>query len=179
MTQKYSNSYNKAFERVGVAEGGFQDDPRDRANWTSGKIGEGTLKGTNCGISAMTYPHLDIKNLTTQQIKEIYYNDFWLPVGGDNYPKEIVYQFFDACIHHGLHNTKCILQRAVGAKDDGVIGPRTMEAVKKHSIHDLLKLFLAERLDFMTNTKVWDTYGKGWARRIAKNLRYAAQDTEQ
>lgn len=177
MSQKYSSYYNASFDRVKISEGAFQNDPHDRANWTSGKVNSGVLKGTKCGISAMTYPHLDIQNLTTEQIKEIYYNDFWLPVGGDKYPPEIVYQFFDACIHHGIRNTKVILQRAIGVKDDGAVGPVTIAAAAKVSTHDLLKLFLAERLIFMTDTRVWHLYGKGWARRIAENLKYAAKDT--
>ena len=46
-----------------VSEGGFTNDPNDRGNWTSGKIGVGELKGTKYGISAMAYPLEDIKNI--------------------------------------------------------------------------------------------------------------------
>jgi lysozyme family protein len=35
----------------------------------------------------------------------------------------------------------------------------------------------AERLDFMTRLSNWPNAGKGWARRIAKNLHYGALDT--
>ena len=177
MNRKYSSYFNTAFSRVGVSEGGFQDDKHDRGNWTSGKIGVGELKGTNCGISAMSYPHLDIENLSTGEIKEIYHEDFWKPVGGDRYPPELTYQFFDACIHHGIFNSKVMLQRSADVIDDGIIGPISLEALSDIPLSDLLKLFLAERLVFMTNTRVWHLYGKGWARRIAANLRYAAEDT--
>jgi hypothetical protein len=35
----------------------------------------------------------------------------------------------------------------------------------------------AERLDFMTRLKNWPHHGRGWARRIAANLRYGATDS--
>ena len=48
-------------------EGGFQANPHDRANWTSGQVGVGTLVGTNGGITALDMPGADIKNLTVDQ----------------------------------------------------------------------------------------------------------------
>ena len=68
--------FNKVFDRVIGHEGGFQADPKDRGNWTSGVVGQGELKGTKFGLAAMTYPHLDIKNLTVDQAKAIYFEDW-------------------------------------------------------------------------------------------------------
>ena len=48
-------------------EGGYQCDPDDRGNYTSG----GILRGTKYGISARQYPRLDIKNLTPDQASNI------------------------------------------------------------------------------------------------------------
>ena len=36
--------------------------------------------------------------------------------------------------------------------------------------------FNAERLEFYAKLQTFDTFGRGWARRVAGNLRYAAQD---
>lgn len=44
------------------------------------------------------------------------------------------------------------------------------------SVTDVLMIFNAERLDFYTELSTWDHYSRGWARRIAKNLRYGAAD---
>jgi hypothetical protein len=35
-------------------------DERDPGNWTGGAIGKGELRGTKWGISAQTYPQIDI-----------------------------------------------------------------------------------------------------------------------
>ena len=69
------------------------------------------------------------------------------------------------------------LQRAVGVADDGKIGPRTLAAVAAMSVTDVLSRFNAERLEFYASLSTWATYGKGWARRVAGNLRYAAEDS--
>ncbi len=68
------------------------------------------------------------------------------------------------------------MQRAIGANDDGIIEPKTLASVKYMDENDIILLFLAERLDFFTNLRIWQTFGKGWARRIADNLRFAAAD---
>ena len=81
-----------SFERVIGHEGEFTNDKNDRGNWTSGVIGEGELKGTKYGISAMSYPNLDIENLTLKQAQSIYFEDFWTGNGIDLLPKAMQYQ---------------------------------------------------------------------------------------
>ena len=168
--------FDKAFDRVFTNEGGFQIDPADRGNWTSGIVGQGELKGTKYGLSAMTYPNLDIKNLTLAQAKAIYKRDWWDKLGMEKFRPAMSYQMFDAAINHGMHNATKILQYAVGAKADGAIGPKTRSAAASMELNDLLMCFLAERLVFMTDVRTWDRYGKGWARRIAHNLKLASND---
>ena len=116
------NNFNKAFDRVIGHEGGFQNDPLDRANWTSGVCGVGECKGTKYGLAAMTYPTLDIRNLTLDQAKAIYKRDWWDKLGMDKYPPALAYQMFDASIIHGSGRAIQFVQKAVGTKADGVIG---------------------------------------------------------
>lgn len=168
--------FDKVFDRVIGHEGGFQADPKDRGNWTSGVIGQGELKGTKFGLAAMTYPHLDIKNITVDQAKAIYFEDWWLPLKLDMYHPAMSFQIFDASVNHGSGRAVQFLQRAVGAKDDGILGPKTLKEIAKIQNDDLLLLFIAERLQYFTEVKTWDVYGKGWSRRMVQNLRYAAQD---
>ncbi|QIW88961.1 putative lysozyme family protein [Vibrio phage phiV208] len=168
--------FYKSFERVIGHEGGYTDDPQDRGNWTSGKVGEGKLLGTKFGISAMSYPGLDIKNITLDQARSIYYEDFWVKNGIDLLPTAMQYQMFDASINHGYRNAAKILQRAVGVKDDGIIGKNTMKAVGQYDQLNLVLLFNNERLKFYTDIGTWSQYGKGWARRVAGNLKLGSED---
>ena len=124
----------------------------------------------------MTYPELDIPNLTLEEAKAVYKRDWWDKLGMDKFRPAMSYQMFDAAINHGMHNATEMVQRAAGAKDDGIIGPKTRAAVAAMDLNDLLMRFLAERLEFMTVISTWPRFGKGWARRIAHNLKIASQD---
>jgi lysozyme family protein len=168
--------FETIFKRVVGHEGGFQRSYSDRGNWTGGFVGKGLLKGTNWGISAMSYPDEDIKGMPIERAYQIYKEDWWDKLNLDKFRKAMQYQLFDAAINHGMYNAARMLQRALGIKDDGIIGPITAKTARAHEENDLLMLFLAERLDFFTNVATWDDYGRGWARRLAGNLRIASED---
>jgi lysozyme family protein len=170
-------NFDVAFQRVVGHEGNFQDEHEDRGNWTSGIIGVGQLKGTKFGISAMSYPHLDIKNLTLAQAKEIYKRDFWDRAKLSEYDPGFSFQVFDAQVNHGPGNGIRFLQRAAGVADDGSVGRITLAAVKAMTVTDLVMLFNSERLTFITKLAKFERYGGGWVNRVAQNLRYGAEDT--
>ena len=169
-------AFTVAFDRIIGHEGGFQDDRLDRGNWTGGRVGQGELKGTNFGLSAMTYPDEDIKGMSIDRAKEIYFSDWWKPLKMDKMPKAVTYQLFDAAINHGMHRASILLQKAVDAKPDGIIGSKTIQAVVSADLNDVLIRFLSERLRFMAYISTWPRFGKGWAIRIADNLLLAAED---
>ena len=170
------SSFETTFSRTIGHEGKFQANPKDRGNWTSGKEGVGELKGTKWGLAAMTYPHLDIANITLEQAKEIYFNDWWLKLKMDYWPNVMKYQIFDAAFNHGTGRANQFLQYAARVKDDGVIGPKTIAAVNKADPNDLVLRFLAKRLRYFTEVKTWAEFSKGWSLRVAQCLEYAAED---
>jgi lysozyme family protein len=158
-------NFDQAFDRLISNEGGYVNNPADPG-------GE-----TKFGISKRSYPTLDIANLTREDAKAIYLRDFWLAGSMDQYDGAIGFQVFDAAVNHGIQTAIRLLQRAVGVADDGHVGPVTVAAVKARSVGNVLKLFIAERLDFWRKLSTWPTFGKGWAGRAAEDLRYAAQDS--
>lgn len=170
------SSFETTFSRTIGHEGKFQANPKDRGNWTSGKEGVGELKGTKWGLAAMTYPHLDIANITLEQAKEIYFNDWWLKLKMDCWPDVMKYQIFDAAFNHGTGRANQFLQFAARVKDDGVIGPKTITAVNMTDPNDLVLRFLAKRLRYFTEVKTWAEFSKGWSLRVAQCLEYAAED---
>lgn len=147
-------------------EGGYVNDPRDPG-------GE-----TNWGISKRAYPHLNIRTLTREQAIELYRKDYWQRIQGDLLPDEVAFQVLDVAVNHGIGNATRMLQRAVGVADDGHFGPLSLAAVRKFAAVDVVLRFNAERLEFYTKLSTWPTYGKGWTRRVAQNLRYGAEDSD-
>lgn len=171
-----ADNFDRFIERILSHEGGYTNNPDDPGNWTGGKKGVGQLKGTKFGIAANTYPDVDIKGLTLDQAKAIYRRDFWAAARCDLLPPMVAFQLLDGAVNSGIHRASQWLQRAVGVPDDGKIGPKTLGAVQAADPNDIGFLFLAERLDFMNDLKVWPTFGRGWAQRIVENLRWAAKD---
>ena len=169
-------TFEQAFDRLIGHEGKFTDDKNDRGNWTTGIIGKGILKGTKYGISAMTYPDFDIKNLTLDQAKEIYKRDWWDKLNADNLDPAIVFQVWDFAINAGMGTAKRKLQKSVGMAEDGIIGPLTIKAIHKADLNDVLMKFNAERLNHYTSLSTWPRYGKGWTLRVAQQLNYGAMD---
>ena len=168
-------NFDTVFNRVINSEGGFQCDPKDHANWTGGKIKSGILLGTKFGISAMTYPDLDIPNLTLPQAREIYKRDWWDKFNLGIYGS-LSFQMFDAAVNHGISKANQFLQKSVGVDSDGVIGEKTISAFQKKDKNDLVLLFIAERISFFVSVSTFSLYGSGWMSRMAMNLRYASDD---
>lgn len=171
-----TDPFRKLIDRLLSHEGGYTADRRDPGNWTGGRVGVGQLKGTKFGIAANTYPQLDIKNLTRDQAVEIYRRDFWEAAKCDRLPPAVGFQLLDGAVNSGIPQATRWLQRAVGVADDGILGPVTLAAIRAADPNDLVLLFNAQRIDFMTRLSTWAVHGAGWMRRIAANLRYAATD---
>ena len=171
-----SLTFDQAFERLIGHEGKFTNDRQDRGNWTTGVIGKGELKGTKYGISAMTYPDLDIKSLSLQQAKKIYKRDWWDKINADQIDSALVFQVWDFAINAGMGTAKRKLQKAVGVAEDGMIGKQTIQAINNTELNDVLMKFNAERLKYYTSLSTWPRYGKGWTLRVAGQLNYAAAD---
>jgi lysozyme family protein len=157
-------SFEILIDRVLSNEGGYVNNPADPG-------GE-----TRFGIAKRSYPSVDIKNLTREAAIEIYRTDFWGRVQGEKLPPSFAFQALDAAVNHGIGNSVRWMQRAAGVADDGNIGPMTLAAIDRSETPDLVLNFNAERLEFYAKLTTFDTFGRGWTRRIAANLRYAAQD---
>lgn len=158
------SNFNKYIDRVLGNEGGYVWDVRDPG-------GE-----TKWGISKRTYPDLDIKSLTKEDAKKIYYRDFWQRINGDELPDAISYQVLDAAVNHGVGNAIRMLQRALNVVDDGHFGPLSRAALTSVPPIDVVLRFNAERIGFYTRLSTFSAFGKGWMRRVADNLKYAVED---
>ncbi|HSW83521.1 MAG TPA: glycosyl hydrolase 108 family protein [Usitatibacter sp.] len=159
------NTFDQSFDRLMVLEGGYTPgagDPGGETKW---------------GLSKRCYPDLNIASLTREQAKEIYMRDFWTRAKMDQYDPAVAFQVFDFAVNSGIETAIRKMQRAAGVADDGHVGPITVAALKAMTVTDFVMLYVAERLDYWTRLSNWQTAGKGWARRAAADLRYAAADT--
>lgn len=100
--------FNISQNLVKESEGGYQNLKNDNGNWTSGKIGEGNLVGTNFGISAPTLSAVlgraatvdDMKNLTYLHALNIYKKRYWNAINGNSIKnQEVANIIYDAYVN--------------------------------------------------------------------------------
>ena len=162
------NVFDTIFERLMKHEGGYINHPNDP--------GGETMYGVTKRVAVAHGYTGAMRNLPKETAQAIADKDYWQVIRGDDLPDDVAWQVFDAAYNHGTRQAIKFLQRAVGVNADGFIGDVTLSAVNAMDKNDIVLLFLAERLQFFTNLKTWGAFGKGWSRRIAGNLRWAAKD---
>ena len=160
------NYWFEAFNFTIGHEGGYVNNPNDPG-------GE-----TKFGICKRDYPKEDIKNLTIDRAKEIYYKNYWLP----SYCQELItlnfsltaIVLFDTGINCGCKTSKILLQKAIGVEADGMIGKQTVNGLKLYKDLDMCNRMLDRRKEYYDliiskNVKL-GVFKKGWYNRI-NNLR--------
>lgn len=163
------STFDYAFRIVIGNEGGYSNDPVDAG-------GE-----TKYGISKKSYPHLDIKNLTIEQAKKIYKENYWDKCKCDEIMNQnIATQLFDTAINCGNSMAIKILQRAINVTskvktiEDGIIGPKTIAAIKVSDIKTLNNNMVAKRNEYyaaIVRSKPTQTkFLKGWTNRANRFL---------
>ena len=92
--------YSKAIDFVLQWEGGWVNDPSDPG-------GE-----TKYGISKRAYPNVNIKELTLEQAKDIYYKDYWQATGCNepNISDPLACVIFDTAVNMGVGRAKKFLK---------------------------------------------------------------------
>lgn len=163
--------YQQAFKLLIGHEGTYSSVPADPGNWTGGRPHQGTLKGTKYGISAASYPNLDIRNLTLSDARDIYMRDFWVRSGCHDYSPRVSFIVFDSAVNNGVSRAVRWLQQTVGATQDGTYGPQTRGAVQRaiaRNENHVIVEFHAHRLRFMSELQTWPTFRGGWSRRLVQ-----------
>lgn len=170
--------FDKVFAIVVGTEGGFSDDPKDPGNWTGGHVGRGDLKGTKFGVSAASYPDIDIRNLTLDEAQRIYLDDYWDKLRVPLTAPPFALIMFDAAVNHGVAGSIKWMQQALGVADDGDAGPITLDHLNAALAQDptgLAAKVLARRIHEMPTFGAWGNDGLGWSERCAELPFHAMQ----
>ena len=110
------SSFGEFIDGLIEREGGDKlvNDPRDPGGLTK------------YGISARSFPGVDIAELSLADAKRLYRLHYWNPLRLDDMPQVLAVQLFDHGVNRGLTAPARLLQRLVGAVTDGRIGPKTL-----------------------------------------------------
>lgn len=161
------SNFDKAFDLLIGNEGGYvnnQADPGGETNW-----------GITRTVAVDNGYDGSMKLMPKETAKQIYKKMYWDKLQCDQLSFVVAFQLFDAGVNHGNSQAVKFLQRALSVVDDGVIGAKTIAATNSLDDLQIVMLFNAERIEFYSSLKTFSTFGKGWVRRVASNLKLAAK----
>lgn len=137
---------------------GYVNDPAD----TGGETKFGVAKNAN--------PTLNIKTLTWEDTKAVYFKKYWLAASCDKLPPKVASIVFDSAINHGVGRATKFLQQAAGVATDGDIGPVTLAKISSADQNGLCSKIADLRVKFYKDiVAAKPTQAKflnGWLRRI-------------
>lgn len=147
-------------------EGGYVNHPADPGG------------RTNLGVTQRVYEDwighkVDeriMRGLTRGHVEKLYKVKYWDVLKGDELPKGLDLCVFDFGVNAGTNRAARYLQRMVGTKEDGVLGPVTLaklaEKAKAEGRNALIVQYQDAREGYYKLLKTFPTFGKGWLRRV-------------
>ena len=161
MSNEKLTSFNEIIEETLKHEGGYVNDPNDLG-------GE-----TNFGIAKRFYPTVDNKNLTKEQAKKIYHQDYWRTAKCDEIPSHLRHIYFDMTVNFGRSGAVKVLQRAANSKKaklevDGKIGPKTLTVIQKLNIDRVRAYRVLRFADIIHRKPEQERFWVGWFRRATQ-----------
>lgn len=145
-------SFDIAFAALIDNEGGYSNNPADP--------GGETMYGITKRVALKHGYTGAMRDLPLDLAKSIAKAEYWDPVAGDDLSTPLDFQVFDAAYNSGPERAEKWLGQAQQ--------PYTNDPDK------VIMRFDAYRLLFLDSLPTWPSFGRGWAKRIAKNLLRAA-----
>jgi lysozyme family protein len=162
---------DQIIEDVLDQEGGFVDHPADRGEATKYGITKATLsqwRGHNVR-------RIDVERLSREEAHRIIKRRY-IDVQGIHRLEDVALQaqVVDISVHSGAVNAVKDLQRAVRAKQDGIIGPKTLGRIRSKGVAASHQQLVVERVKRLGNICVKDpsqnVFLKGWLNRALSFL---------
>lgn len=159
-------NFDTCLTEVLVHEGGYADHPLDPGG------------RTNLGVTQQTYEdwvgykvnEQIMRRLTRSHVEKLYKVRYWDAVRGDSLPHGVDLCVFDFAVNTGPHRAARYLQRLIGTKEDGVLGPITMaklaELERSAGRAALIHGYQGLRDEYYRMLKTFPTFGRGWLRRV-------------
>lgn len=157
-------NFDEALKAILHHEGNFVNHPKDPGGMTNLGVTKRVWEewvGHEVDEKAM-------RALTPEVVAPMYKAKYWDRIRGDDLPTGVDYIVFDAAINSGPGRAAKWLQQTVGAVPDGAIGAGTLGKVAAMGAAEIVEKYQETRLAFLQSLPTWDTFGRGWGRRVAE-----------
>ena len=169
-------NWEKSIKAILHHEGGYVNHPEDPG-------GE-----TNLGVTRRVYEEWirfhgirgkDMKDLEVEDVEPIYRKNYWDRVKGDDLPAGLDLCVFDFGVNAGTGRAAKYLQNMIGTVADGGIGPNTLKAVGNYvesgGVEQTIKNYQAARHEYYESLSTFETFGRGWTRRVDETTNMAIE----
>lgn len=157
--------FRRCLEVVLAHEGGYSNHPADRGGPTNHGITLRTLAEWR-GVDPADLSAEAVASLSREEAEAIYLARFWNPIRGDELPPGLDLAVLDYAVNSGVRRAARALQGVVGASVDGVIGQKTLAAVRRADAPRTIDALCDQRLAFLRGLDTWGVFGRGWTRRV-------------
>ena len=140
-------NFQKCHAITAAWEGGWSNHPADPGGKTMYGITEATY---HAWLKRNKLPLKPVKNISRAQAELIYFDEYWRPAKAEDLAPGVDLATYDAAVNSGVSRARTWLLASIGGAD-----AQTVKNICK------------KRLGFMQSLKIWKTFGKGWARRVA------------
>lgn len=159
-----SDNLAQTIKLVFGSEGGYVNHPRDPGGATKYGITAATL-GAARRLGRKATPD-EVKRLTLAEAADILDSQYAKPLRYQDLPAGLDYALFDYSTNSGPAQAVKTLQRVLGVEADGIMGAKTLDAIRQGDLAELIDKLQDARLRFLKGLKTWPTFGKGWAARV-------------
>lgn len=145
-------------------EGGWSDRPKSAD--PGGKTMRGITLGCYSDFLGREATADELRQISEETAREIAITMFWNPVSGDSLPGGVDILAADFAFHSHWTRAAKELQKLVGVKVDGFVGPNTIAAARKHDQQELVTRYCDARMDFLEGLPNWEPNARGWRKRV-------------
>jgi lysozyme family protein len=111
-------SFEKALKFVLKWEGGYSANTNDKGGATNKGITQSTY---NTWLRSKGKNLKDVRNITDSEVREIYYNNYWLKAGCNKMSEKFAILCFDTAVNMGVGRVKEFLEYAKYTNPDKFI----------------------------------------------------------
>ena len=144
-------------------EGGYVDHPADPGGATNLGITRATLARWRGGPVTKAA----VRALKHEEAAAIYRRFYWSAVAGDTLPAGLDACVFDHAVHAGPARAIRALQKALGVRVDGRVGPATRAALVYADPTRTLLAVCRSRRASLARLRTFPVFGRGWNARLA------------
>lgn len=157
-------NFKPALALVLAHEGGYVNHPRDPGGATNKGV---TQKVYDAYRDLMGVARQSVANISLGEAAAIYRQQYAEAIKFDRLPAGIDYAVFDFAVNSGVKRAAKFMQRRLGVEADGHIGLITLTKLAKvNDVEGFISGLCADRVDFLRGLDTFDTFGRGWLRRV-------------